>query len=138
MTVPMEYRHASRDFDAFLLDARDTAMLQTTNQTYTMVEAVLTVFRRRLSVSDALDFAGMLPPVLRAIFVANWDISARPLAFADRAALAREVQAFRGDHNVSPASAIGDVAAALRRHTDTAAFERALARLSPDARDFWS
>jgi uncharacterized protein (DUF2267 family) len=137
MTVPMEYRHASRDFDSFLVDARDTAMLQTTNQTYTMVQAVLTVFRRRLSVSEALAFADCLPPVLRAIFVADWDTEAPASPFASRAVMTREVQAFRGDHNVSPASAIADVATALRRHVDPGAFERALARLPAGAREFW-
>ena len=133
----MEYRHASRDFDAFLIDARDTAMLATTNQAYTMVEAVLTVFRRRLPVADALAFADALPPVLRAIFVAGWDIGEPVRPFMDRERLSAEVLAFRGDHNVSPVSAIADVATALRRHVDAAAFERALARLPGAARAFW-
>lgn len=137
MTVPMEYRQASRDFDAFLVDARDTAMLQTTNQAFTMAEAVLTVFRRRLSVADALAFAAVLPPVLRALFVSGWDIAEPIRPFAERDVLTREVQAFRGDHNVSPQTAIADVAAALGRHVDPAAFVRVLDRLPPAARAFW-
>ncbi len=137
MTVPMEYRHASRDFDAFLLDARDTAMLATTNQAYTMVEAVLTVFRRRLSIAEALAFADVLPPVLRAIFVSGWDTAEPRKTFADRESLPREVLALRADHNVSPASAIADVAAALRRHVDRPAFERVLERLPAEARGYW-
>lgn len=137
MTVPMEYRQASRDFDAFLIDARDTAMLQTTNQAFTMAEAVLTVFRRRLSVADALAFAAVLPPVLRALFVSGWDIAEPVRPFAERDVLTREVQAFRGDHNVSPKTAIADVAAALGRHVDPAAFARVLDRLPPAARAFW-
>jgi uncharacterized protein (DUF2267 family) len=137
MTVPMEYRQASRDFDAFLLDARDTAMLQTTNQAYTMVEAVLVIFRRRLSVAQALAFANVLPPVLRALFVSDWDASRPPEPFCDRESLIREVLAFRGDHNVSPASAITDVATALHRHVDPAAFARMLEKLEPAAREYW-
>jgi uncharacterized protein (DUF2267 family) len=88
-------------------------------------------------VTEALVFADCLPPVLRAIFVADWDTQAPAAPFASREAMTREVQAFRGDHNVSPASAIADVAAALRRHVDPAAFERALARLPAGAREFW-
>ena len=137
MTVPMEYRQASRDFDAFLLDARDAAMLQTTNQAFTMVEAVLTVFRRRLAVADALAFADVLPPVLRALFVSGWDAGAPIQPFAPRNVLTREVLAFRGDHNVSPGTAIADVAAALGRHVDPTAFARGLERLPPAAREFW-
>jgi len=137
MTVPMEYRQASRDFDAFMVDARDTAMLQTTNQTYTMIEAVFTVFRRRLVPSDALAFADTLPSVLRAIFVSHWDINEPIKPFTDRAEMTREVKAFRGDHNVSPDDAISAVAEALWRHVDKAAFERMLAGLPTGASEFW-
>ena len=54
VTIPMEYRQASADFDRFIVDARDIAALQTTNQAYTMVQAVLYTFRRRLDISGAL------------------------------------------------------------------------------------
>jgi uncharacterized protein (DUF2267 family) len=73
MPVPSEYQRASQDFYKFLLDARETSNLVTTHQVYTMVQGVLQAFRRRLDVMDAVLFAGVLPPVLRAIFVANWD-----------------------------------------------------------------
>ncbi|MQW98291.1 DUF2267 domain-containing protein [Sinorhizobium fredii] len=137
MTIPMEYRQASADFDRFILDARDTAGLQTTNQAYTMVQAVLQTFRRRLEISEALIFANALPPVLRAIFVADWDLEEPTVPFSGRVAMTREVQAFRGNHNVSPDSAIADVAAALRRNIDEAKLDRVLVRLPQGAVDFW-
>ncbi|APG84304.1 hypothetical protein SAMCFNEI73_Ch1551 [Sinorhizobium americanum] len=137
MTIPMEYRQASADFDRFILDARDTAGLRTTNQAYTMVQAVLQAFRRRLDISEALLFASVLPPVLRAIFVTDWDLEEPTVPFSGRLAMTREVQAFRGDHNVSPDSAIADVAAALRRDVDEAKLDRVLARLPQGAVDFW-
>ncbi|ASY62720.1 hypothetical protein SJ05684_c12650 [Sinorhizobium sojae CCBAU 05684] len=137
MTIPMEYRKASADFERFILDARDIAALQTTNQAYTMVQAVLQTFRRRLEMSDALLFANALPPVLRAIFIDDWDLEEPIVPFSGRLAMTREVQAFRGDHNVSPDTAIADVAAALRRNVDEAVLDRALARLPEGAVDFW-
>ena len=36
VTVPMEYRRASADFEAFLAEAADAAGLATRNQAYTM------------------------------------------------------------------------------------------------------
>ncbi|TCL73661.1 uncharacterized protein (DUF2267 family) [Rhizobium sp. BK251] len=135
--MPMEYQLASQDFERFLADARDISMLATRNQTYTMVQGVLQVFRRRLDLRDALRFADVLPPVLRAIFVADWDPDEARLPFEDRAAMAREVQALRGNHNLSPDTAISDVAAALRKNVDVAAFEALLATLPQGARDFW-
>ena len=137
MTVPLEYKRASEQLEKFLVDARDLAYLQTTNQSYTMAQAVLQVFRRRLDVKDALLFAGALPAGLRALFVADWDLDEPRLPFGDRTAMTREVQSLRPDHNMSPDSAIRDVARALRQNVDTAAFDRMLARLPQAAAAFW-
>ena len=138
MPMPMELQHASDDFERFLAEARDFADLATRNQTYTMVEAVLRTFRRRLSLKDAISFAGGLPPILRAIFVADWDVEALVVPFADRSALATEVQAFRQNHNFAPDNAIAAVARALRAHVDAAAFERLLATLPEGAASYWA
>ena len=53
MTIPMELQHASKDFDRFLTDARGISGLATRHQTYTIVQGVFQVFRRRLDLSDA-------------------------------------------------------------------------------------
>lgn len=137
MPVPLEYKRASEEFLKFLVDARDIAMLATTNQAYTMAQGVLLTFRRRLDVEQALAFAGVLPPVLRALFVTDWDVGAPRAAFADREALTREVQALRPDHNLSPDSSIRDVARALRLNVDEQALDRVLARLPAGAAAFW-
>lgn len=137
MPMPMEYRRASADFDAFMLDLRDQVGLATTHQTYTMLQAVLQVFRRRLTFNEAVVFAGALPPVLRAIFVSDWDVDEPIREFCSRADMSREVLELRPDHNFSTETAIDDVASVLRRHVDVAAFERVLDRLSPEARAFW-
>lgn len=138
MPMPMEYRQASRDFDAFMEDLRDTSMLATTHQAYTMLQGVLQVFRRRLTVQQALDFADVLPPVLRAIFVSDWNVEEPQRAFASREVMSLEARELRPDHNFSTETAIADVAAALRRHVDPNAFERAMASLPPAASDFWA
>lgn len=137
MPLPMEYQHASESFEKFLSDAKDALGLSTRNQTYTTVEAVLLVFRRRLDVREALRFADTLPPILRAIFVSGWDIDAPKRPFGSRAEMTAEVQALRPHHNFSPDSAIRDVASALRKAVDAPEFERVLATLPEDARDYW-
>ena len=138
MPMPMEYRRASADFDAFMLDLRDQAGLATTNQTYTMLQAVLQVFRRRLRVSEAVAFASVLPPVLRAIFVSDWNVDEPCRAFGTRAEMTREARELRPEHNFSTETAIADVAGVLRRHVDVSAFDRMLDRLPPAARAFWA
>lgn len=137
MPMPMELQHASDEFERFLADARDFSGLATRNQTYTMVEGVLLTFRRRLEVQQALRFADVLPPLLRAIFVSDWDVSEPVRPFADRAALTREVQALRQHHNFAPDSCLSDVARALRRHVDAEAFDRVVATLPEGAADYW-
>jgi len=137
MPVPMEYKRASEQFEKFLVDARNNAMLQTTHQSYTMVQGVLQVFRRRLDVKEALLFADILPPLLRALFVADWNLDEPRRPFGDRIAMTQEVQSLRPDHNVSPDSAIRDVARALRQAVDSEALDRVLGRLPDGAVAFW-
>jgi uncharacterized protein (DUF2267 family) len=102
MTVPSEYLRATDHFSAFLLDARDMAGLGSTHQAYTMVQGVLQTFRRRLEIREAILFAGVLPPVLRALFVADWNPEEPRRPFEDRSVMTREVQALRADHVVVP------------------------------------
>jgi uncharacterized protein (DUF2267 family) len=137
MPVPSQYQRATDHFYEFLVDARDTANLESTHQAYTMVQGVLQTFRRRLDLKDAILFAGVLPPVLRAIFVAEWDTDEPRCPFEDREAMTRDVQALRADHNFAPETSIRDVAGALRRHIDESALDRVLDRLPEGAVEFW-
>ncbi|WP_428677446.1 DUF2267 domain-containing protein [Reyranella sp.] len=137
MPVPVEYKRASMDFDRFMIDARDISGLATTHQTYTMVQGVFQAFRRRLDVKEAIRFANVLPPVLRALFVADWDLNEPRRPFEDRATMTREVQTLRPDHNFAPHTSIHDVAAALRKNIDQAELDRVLASLPSGALAFW-
>lgn len=138
MPLPMEFQHACDDFERFLAAARDRAGLVTRNQTWTMVEGVLRVFRRRLTVAEGLRFAEVLPPLVRAMFVVDWDIAAAPVPFATRAEMTAEVQALRIHHNFAPDTAIADVAGALWGAVDRAAFERVLGEMPEGAAAFWA
>lgn len=137
MPMPYTYRHASEEYRAFIADLRDRLGTPSDNVAYTCADAVFQVFRRRLTPEQALRFADALPCVLRAIFVANWDISAPPVPFASRAEMTREAQMVRQHHNLAPDSVIGDVAWALSRNAAPFDFNRALAHLSDEARAFW-
>jgi len=138
MTIPMEYQHASQDFERFLADVQKRAGFATRNPTYTMAESVLLTFRRRLTAAQALAFADLLPAVLRAIFVAGLDSAQTPLPFASRDELTREVQALRRDHNFSPPTAIADVAAALRKVVDVKRLDALLSGFPEGAEAYWS
>lgn len=138
MTVPQEYVHASRDFDRFMDDFMQIAMLETHHRSYAILRAVLHVFRDHLTIDDALRFAEILPAVLRAIFVENWRPAAEPPPFPDRATLVREVKAVRRDHNLASETSISDVAAALRRNVSKDDLDRVLATLPPGAAEYWT
>lgn len=136
MPMPWTYRHASREWRAFLDDVRERMDLVSDNSAYTAVDAVFQVFRRRLTAQQGLDFAAVLPSILRAIFVAEWRLG-DPLPFADRATLTAEVKAVRPDHNLTTDNAIEATAWAVRRCTNRMDLERVLAGLPAGARDFW-
>lgn len=137
MPIPMDYQHASEDFERFLREAISESGLTTRNQAYTMTQGVLQVFRRRLEVGDALKFANVLPPVLRAIFVSDWELGEPKHPFESRELMTAEVKSLRGDHNFSPCTTIRDVAAALRKNLDEKEFDRVLALLPGEAVAFW-
>jgi uncharacterized protein (DUF2267 family) len=137
MTIPMEFQRASEDFEAFLHDAREASGLTTRNQTYTMVQGVFQTFRRRLEVREAIQFANLLPPILRALFITDWDPDEPRLAFLDRSEMTREVQSLRRHHNFSPDTAIRNVATALRHQVDAGALDQVLSKLAPGATEFW-
>lgn len=137
MPIPSEYQRASVDFDKFMVDARDLAGLATTNMAWNMVVGVLHTFRRRLNVKEAVRFADVLPPVLRAIFVADWNTDEPSLPFDERSAMTREVQSLRAAHNFAPDTAIHDVAMALRCNINEEDLDRVLAGLPQGAADFW-
>lgn len=137
MPMPWTYRHASKEWRAFLDDVKERMSLESDNMAYTAVDAVLQVFRRRLTAQQGLDFASVLPTVLRAIFVNGWDVSDPPVAFADRRALIDEVKRVRVNHNLTPDNAIEATAWAIRRCTDKRDFERVLAQMPDGAAAFW-
>jgi uncharacterized protein (DUF2267 family) len=137
MPVPAEYERASAQFYDYLLDARDTAGLWSTHVTYTMTQGVFQVFRRRLSMQDAIAFANVLPVCLRALFVTDWNPGEERKEFLDRESMTAEVKSLRKEHNFSTSTAIRDVAQALRRHVDEAAFDSLLVKLPKGAVEFW-
>lgn len=137
MTVPQEYIQASRDFEAVLIDVRDRAMVSTTHRAFTTLEAVLRVFRRRLTADQSLAFAGLLKAGVRALFVADWTMDEPVVAFATRPKMQEEVMSFRRDHNLSPDTAIHDVTEALRLHMDEEKLKSFLKSVSSDALSFW-
>ena len=120
-----------------MADARDCAGLATTNMAWNMVVGVLHAFRGRLTVSQALSFAAVLPPMIRALFVEDWNPEQAVLPFGEPADWLSDVRSVRPEHNFSPPDAVPAVATALRRNVDAKAFERTLARLPVDAGRYW-
>lgn len=104
---------------------------------YAALDAVLQVFRRRLTAQQGLDFTAVLQAIPRAVFVACWRLQDPPLLFPDRAALVSEVKGIRPHHNLMPDNAIEATAWSLRRYMNRADLERVLATLPSGAVEFW-
>lgn len=137
MPMPWAYRHASKDWRAFLDDAKDGLGLTSDNSAYTAVQGVLIAFRARLVPREVMAFADLLPAVLRALFIAGWNPEAVPQPWADRDTLEAEVRGNRPHHNLTPEHAIEPVAIALRRSVRQVDLDRVLARIGPEAEAFW-
>lgn len=137
MPMPWAYRHASKDWQAFLADAKEGLGLESDNMAYTAVQGVLIAFRSRLTPREVMAFADLLPAVLRALFVAGWNPETPPVPWGERAALEAEVRALRPHHNLTPPAPINPVARALRRALRQPDLDRVLAAIGPEARAFW-
>lgn len=137
MPMPWTYRHASKEWRAILDDLKTRMSLDSDNSAYTAMDAVLQVFRRRLTAQQGLDFASVLPAIPRAVFVSGWHVDVPPPLFAKRDALTEEVRKIRQHHNLTPDNAIEATAWSLRRYTNKIDLERVLAVLPDGAVQFW-
>jgi uncharacterized protein (DUF2267 family) len=137
MPMPWTYRQATREWQAFLAEARSAMNLESENATYTAVEGVLRAFRCRLTPQQAIDFAQVLPSVLRALFVADWHL-ADPVAPGTRADWTAEAMALRPHHNQTPPNCVAATAFAVRKSVLRADLDRVLATLPAFAAEFWS
>ena len=138
MPMPWTYRQATREWHSFLAEARAAMDLDSDNATYTAVQGVLRAFRRRLTPQQAIDFAQVLPAVLRALFVADWQMEDGPAPPGTRADWTAEAQALRPHHNLTPRNCVEATALALRKSVLREDLERVLSTLPPFAAEFWS
>jgi uncharacterized protein (DUF2267 family) len=138
MPMPWTYRQATREWQAFLADARAAMDLTSDNAAFTAIEGVLRAFRRRLTPQQAIDFAQVLPSVVRALFVANWQLDEGPLPPGTRSDWTAEAMALRPHHNLTPPNCVAATALALRKSVVRRDLDRVLAALPPFASDFWS
>ena len=137
MPLPREYQRASDDFYSFVTELRDLSNFGSSHQTYTMVQGVFRTYRSRLEITDAIKFANILPAVLRAIFVADWDTSESIKPFGDSISMNAEVKQLRAEHNFSTEHAIKDVGVVLRKHIDEQSWNSVLSELPTEAQLFW-
>ena len=137
MPYPPDFETASRDFDRFLDLLKVEADVGTRHQAFQIAHAVFRVFRDHLSIADALLFADALPPLLRAMFVEDWQPVADPPPFPEREQLVAEVLAVRADHSFAGQHSIAHVARCLGMVGDANRLSLALSSLPESARQFW-
>jgi uncharacterized protein (DUF2267 family) len=137
MPMPFAYRSASADFEKFNEDLLAISSLATSNQCYTQTRSVFLVFRSHVEPQVALDFANALPPVLRAIFVEDWNLGSPVTPMPGKEQLQAEVKAIRQDHNFSTDTAIAEVALALRQNMNELDYGLMLKNLPAEAATYW-
>lgn len=138
MPMPWTYRQATREWQAFLIDAKNAMELTSDHSTFTAIEGVLRAFRCRLTPQQAIDFAQVLPSVVRALFVANWQLEDHPKDPGSRADWTTEAIALRPHHNLTPANCVEATALALRNSVLRDDLDRVLTHLPAFATEFWS
>ena len=137
MTIPPEITQASTQFMELLGALKERASLQTHTQCYAILRAVLHEFRGYMTTAQAIAFAGGLPPVVRAIFVADWrPDEAPPPPLAPREFTAAVVKRL-SPHHVPPDSIVSDVFALLASRADPARTAVAVDNLPAGLQRLW-
>ena len=137
MTIPSAYRSTTQDFEKFLKDLLAISSLATSNQCYTQTRSVFLVFRSHVEPQVALDFANALPPVLRAIFIEDWNLASPVTPMPGKSELLAEVKSVREAHNLSTDTAIAEVALALRQNMNELDYGLMLKNLPAEAAMYW-
>ena len=137
MTIPSAYRRATQDFEKFLEDLLAISSLATSHQCFTQTRAVFLVFRSHVEPQVALDFANALRPVLRAIFIEDWNLASPVTPMPGKEKLRAEVKAIREAHNFSTDTAIAEVAVALRQNMNESDYDLMLKSLPSEAATYW-
>jgi len=137
MTIPSAYRRATQGFEKFLEDLLTISSLATSHQCFTQTRAVFLVFRSHVEPQVALDFANALPPVLRAIFIEDWNLASPVTPMPGKEKLLAEVKAIREAHNFSTDTAIAEVAVALRQNMNESDYDLMLKSLPSEAATYW-
>ena len=137
MPVPAEYQRIKDHLYDFLLDVRDIAELGSTHQAYTMSQGVFQVFRRRISLKEAILFSNALNAGIRSLFVADWDVNESQKPFSDKKTMSEEVKNLRADHNFATDNAIQVVAKALWKNSEADKLRLVLSKLPKEAQEFW-
>ncbi|MCA0042678.1 DUF2267 domain-containing protein [Celeribacter litoreus] len=134
-----DYADAPDAFKAFLADARGRMghAVENDDVACSAVDAVLQVFRRRLTPPEVIAFGDVLPATLRAMLVFNWKVDAVPVPWGSRSELVREVMAMRKSDGLTPLNVIDATAFALWKHCDPLALAKVLSELGAGAQEFW-
>jgi uncharacterized protein (DUF2267 family) len=118
-------------------DLKERSFLQTHNQCYAMLRAVLHEFRGYMTVGQAIAFANGLPPVVRAILVENWKPPDQPLPSPSRQDFIDAVIGRLSPHHVPPDSIVSDVFALLVPRAEATKIADAIDSLPAELKQLW-
>ena len=137
MPMPQEITQASKQFMELLGDLKEGSFLQTHNQSYAMLRAVLHEFRKYMTIGQAIAFANGLPTIVRAIFVENWKPAAQPSAPLSRRDFVDAVITRLSPHHVPPDSIVSDVFALLAARGEPAKIADVIDSLPTELKQLW-
>lgn len=138
MTQPADVRFASQQYQAWLGDLKEIAMLQTHNQSQAMMRAVLNALRDAMTLEQIAAFANALPPLPRGIFIEGWRPDAEITSWTMPNEFVADVKRRLAPHHVPPDTIVADVFAALNKDAaDGSIRDTMRAQLPPALAGLW-
>lgn len=137
MTIPADIQFASKQFDRMLGELKNRAFLNTHNQSFAMLRAVLHELRDHLTVEQTAVFGDALPALVRGIFYQGWHPACDPPRLPSPNAFTQAVIRRLAPHHVPPESIVTDVFTVLAQHIDDTVLDKALDRCPEGIRAIW-
>jgi uncharacterized protein (DUF2267 family) len=137
MSVPASIAHAVQKTQEWLKELIDNGDLADTEESLSVLRAVLHKLRDRLTLEEAVDLGAQLPLIVRGIYYDGWQPHKPPSKVHSRQQFVDEVWSSRFPNGVPVERAIRDVFALLAHHCDPGEISDVIGQLPSEIKELW-
>jgi uncharacterized protein (DUF2267 family) len=137
MTIPASIAQAIQKTQEWLKELSDNGDLADTQESLSVLRAVLHHLRDRLTLEEAVDLGAQLPTIIRGIYYEGWQPRKSPAKVHTRQKFVDDVASSHFPNAVPAERAIRDVFALLAHHCDPGEIADVIDQLPGELKELW-